>query len=41
METTKRADQLEVGDELKLDNGSRAQVRGLNLPGSESNPEKP
>lgn len=37
METIKRADQLAVGDELKLDNGSYAQVKGLHLPGTDWN----
>ncbi len=40
METIKRADQLAVGDELKLDDGSYVQVRGLHLPGTEWNPRK-
>lgn len=31
METIERADQLAVGDELQLDDGSDAKVRGLRL----------
>lgn len=37
MEGVKRADQLAVGDELVLDDGTNIQVRGVNLPGSEWN----
>ncbi len=37
METIKRADQLAVGDELRLDDGSYVQVRGLHLPGTDWN----
>lgn len=40
MEIVKRADQLEVGDEVVLDNGTYIQVRGVHLPGSEWNPSK-
>lgn len=40
MATIKRADQLEIGDELMLDNGSYVQVRGLHLPGTEWNQHK-
>lgn len=40
MEGVKRADQLKVGDELVLDDGTNIQVRGVNLPGSEWNPSK-
>lgn len=38
MAAIKRADQLEVGDEIVLDDGTYAQVRGVNLPGTEWNP---
>lgn len=40
METIKRADQLALGDELKLGNGSYCCVRGLHLPGTDWNPAK-
>ena len=40
METVKRADELAVGDELMLDDGTYLQVRGVNLPGTEWNPHK-
>ncbi len=40
MEIVKRADQLQVGDEIVTDNGTYIQVRGVNPPGNEWNPNK-
>lgn len=40
METVKRADQLRTGEELKLDDGTYTQVRGVHLPGTDWNPHK-
>lgn len=40
METVKRADQLDVGEEIQLDNGMYVQVRGVHLPETEWNPHK-
>ncbi|OMC52000.1 hypothetical protein A5742_17895 [Mycolicibacterium fortuitum] len=39
-EIIKRADQLTVGDEVRLADGSYVQVRGVHLPGTEWNPHK-
>lgn len=40
VESIKRADQLEVGDEVRLGSGSYVQVRGVHMPGTEWNPHK-
>ncbi|MEE3755254.1 hypothetical protein [Mycobacterium intracellulare] len=40
MDVVKRVDQLAVGDEIVEDNGSYRQVRGMNLPGTDRNPNK-
>lgn len=40
MEKVKRADELHPGDELKLEDGTYVQVRGVNMPGTDWNPHK-
>lgn len=40
VEKVKRADELHPGDELKLEDGTYVQVRGVNMPGTDWNPHK-